>query len=114
MRIGNTITNPGELDTKITLHRRTVTTGAGGFQKPALVKIDDVWSKWTNVHGQEAWIASSVQANAAATVLIRYNSQIDPTCVVEKEGQYYEIVSLDDIQNRHEYIELKVKRWQPG
>ena len=114
MRIGDKVTNPGELNTKITLHSRGVTNGAGGFQKPVLIEIGEVWAKWINVHGQEAWIASSVQASAAATVLIRYTSQVDPTCVVEKEGQYYEIVSLDDIQNRHEYIELKVKRWQPG
>jgi SPP1 family predicted phage head-tail adaptor len=114
MKIGNTITNPGELNTKITLHSRSITTQAGGFQKPKLSKIDDVWAKWTNVHGQEAWLASSVQARMAATILIRYRNDIDPTCVVEKDSQYFEIVSLDDIQNRHEYIELKVQAWQPG
>lgn len=114
MRIGNSVTNPGELDTKISLYSREVTTGAGGFQKPSLSEIGEVWAKWTNVHGQEAWIASSVQAKSAATVLIRYTNQIDATCVVEKEGQFFEIVSLDDIQNRHEYIELKVQSWQPG
>jgi SPP1 family predicted phage head-tail adaptor len=114
MRIGNTITNPGDLNTKITLYSRSITTKAGGFQKPSLTKIDDVWAKWTNVHGQEAWLASSVQAKLAATVLMRYRNDIDPTCVVQKEGQYYEIVSPDDIQNRHEYIELKVQAWQPG
>ena len=114
MRIGDKVTNPGELNTKITLYMRAVNTRKGGFQKPVLTEIGEVWAKWTNVHGQEAWIASSVQASAAATVLIRYTSQVDPTCVVEKEGQFFEIVSLDDIQNRHEYIELKVQAWQPG
>jgi SPP1 family predicted phage head-tail adaptor len=114
MRIGNTVTQPGELDTKVTLYSRSITTKKGGFQKPAPTKIDDVWAKWTNVHGQEAWLASSVQARMAATVLIRYRNDIDPTCVVQKDSQYYEIVSSDDIQNRHEYIELKVQAWQPG
>lgn len=114
MRIGNTTTNPGELNTKITLHSRSITSGAGGFQKPSLSEIGEVWAKWTNVHGQEAWVASSVQAKSAATVLIRYTNAIDATCVVEKESQFFEIVSLDDIQNRHEYIELKVQAWQPG
>jgi SPP1 family predicted phage head-tail adaptor len=114
MRIGNQVTNPGDLNTKVTLYSRSVTTKKGGFQKPALTKIDDVWAKWTNVHGQEAWLASSVQARMAATVLIRYRNDIDPTCVVQKDSQYYEIVSPDDIQNRNEYIELKVQAWQPG
>lgn len=114
MKIGNTVTNPGELRTKITLHSRSVTSGAGGFQKPSLSEVGDVWAKWTNVHGQEAWMASSMQAKNAATVLIRYTSAIDATCVVEKDGRFFEIVSLDDIQNRHEYMELKVQAWQPG
>ena len=114
MRIGNTVTNPGELRTRITLHQRAVTTKSGGFKKPSLTKIEDVWAKWTNVHGQEAWLANSVQANAPATVLIRYNAVLDSTCVVEKDGKFFEIVSLDVIGERVEYIELKVKLWQPG
>jgi SPP1 family predicted phage head-tail adaptor len=114
MRIGNTVTNPGELDTKIGIYSRGVTTQAGGFKKPTPIKIDDIWSKWTNVHGQEAWLANSVQARMAATVLIRYTDKIDPTCMVQKDSQYFEIISMDDIQNQHEYIELKVQAWQPG
>jgi SPP1 family predicted phage head-tail adaptor len=114
MRIGSQVTNPGELNTKITLYSRSVTTQAGGFQKPSLSEIGEVWAKWINVYGQEAWLANSVQAKLAATVLIRYTDGIDPTCVVQKDSQYYEIVSMDDIQNRHEYIELKVQAWQPG
>lgn len=114
MRIGNSVTNPGELNTKITLYSRSITTQTGGFQKPSLTEIADVWAKWVNVHGQEAWLANSVQAKMAATLLIHYTTLIDTTCVIEKEGLYYEIVSMDDIQNRHEYIELKVQAWQPG
>ena len=114
MKIGNQITNPGDLNMKVTLYNRTVTTSAGGFQKPSLVELDDFWVKWENVHGSEAWVASSVQARMAATVLMRYDPRVDPTCVIKKEGKYYEIVSPDDIRSKHEYIELKVQLWQPG
>ena len=34
------------------------------------------WAKWTNVHGNEAW-AATLTAQEPATVLIRYNSQVD-------------------------------------
>lgn len=114
MIIGDKVTNPGELRVKVTLHSRSISTEVGGFQRPGLTKIADVWAKWTNVHGSEALQAAAIQALDAATVLIRYLDGVDRTCVVEKGGQYYEIISLDNIQERSEYIELKVRKWQPG
>jgi SPP1 family predicted phage head-tail adaptor len=106
--------NPGELRTQITLYSRALTTEAGGFQVPDLEEIAEVWARWTNVHGSEVWAAQSVQAEGPATILIRYRDGLDTTCVVAKGDQLYEIVSIDDIQNRHEYMELKVKLWRPG
>lgn len=106
--------NPGDLRTKISLHERTVTTLDGGFTKAGTSKLGDVWSRWVNAHGSETWVIATNQFRSAATVLIRYRDDIDTTCVVEKSGLLFEIVSMDDIQNRHEYIELKVARWQPG
>jgi len=112
--IGGKPTNPGELRTKITLLERDVAVEAGGFQVPDLLTIAEVWSKWVNVHGSEAWVASSIQAESPATALIRWLDGLDTSCVVQKGDQLYEIVSLDNIGERSEYIELKVKKWQPG
>jgi SPP1 family predicted phage head-tail adaptor len=114
MKIGTKVTNPGELRMKITLKSRTVTNGTGGFQTPTLTTIAVVWAKWVGVHGSEAWAANSINANQAATVLIRYISGLDTTCVVVMDGENYEIISIDDISQRHEYIELKVNRIKPG
>jgi SPP1 family predicted phage head-tail adaptor len=114
MIIGGKASNPGELRMKIALYSRSVSVETGGFQKPSLTKIGDVWARWTNVHGSEALQAAAVQALDAATVLIRYRDDIDRTCMVEKGGQFYEIISLDNIQERDEYIELKVRKWQAG
>jgi SPP1 family predicted phage head-tail adaptor len=96
------------------LKRRTVTTGTGGFQTPILTTVATVWARWVGVHGSEAWAASSVGASQAATVLIRYIEDMDTTCVVTLDGNNYEITSIDDIQQRHEYLELKVQRMVPG
>jgi len=114
MKIGAKVTNPGEMRTKVTLKSRAVANGTGGFQTPTLTTIAEVDAKWVGVHGSEAWAASSVNAMRAATVLIRYRSDIDETCVVVLDGINYEITSMDDIQHRHEYIELKVQRMVPG
>jgi SPP1 family predicted phage head-tail adaptor len=110
MRIGGKTTNPGEMRTRIALYSRNITTSEGGFQVPDLVLEAEVWSKWVNVHGSEVWAAQSAQAEQPATVLIRYQEDIDTTWVIEKDGINFEIVSIDDVRERHEYMELKVRR----
>ncbi len=111
MKIGEQITNPGAVRTRITLKSRSTTTDPGGFQVQVLTPVKTVWARWTGVHGQEAWAANSANALRAATVLIRYprNIVIDETMVVSVDGDDYEIVSMDDVQRRHEYIELKLQ-----
>jgi SPP1 family predicted phage head-tail adaptor len=115
MIIGGKAVNPGQLDTPITLQKRTMATDAGGFEKPIWSTIAAVMAKWTGVHGSEAWTIMQVRmeraatAIRAATVLIRWRSDIDESCALLKDGERYEIVSIDDIQARHEYLEIKVQ-----
>lgn len=110
---GRTI-NPGELRTLVTLQSRSVSFDSGGFQTPGWATIATVWARWTNVHGSEAWTASSLQAEQPATVLIRYQTGVDTTCAVLKGSDRFEVVSVDNIQERNEYLELKVRRMRSG
>lgn len=114
MRINDKPTNPGELNVKISLYQRTVVTDAGGFQVPGTLKIADVWARWINAHGSEVWTASMAGAIQPATVLIRWRTDVDETCLVEKNGVQFEIVSMDNIRERSEYLELKLKRLVKG
>lgn len=115
---GKTI-NPGELRQRVTLLGRAVASETGGFGRPTRQVIAHVWARWTNVHGQEVWAAMAVNAQEPATVLIRYHAGLDVACAVcagwvevedLDERDVYEVVSTDDLQLRHEYIELKVQR----
>lgn len=114
MKINERPFNPGELRTPVTLKQRTVSTETGGFQVPVWTTIASVLAKWVNAHGSESWTADSIGAEAAATVTIRYRTGIDATCAVEKDGLLWEIVSIDDIRERHELLELKVRRMRAG
>lgn len=124
MRLNGRSTNPGELRTQVILAKKTISQDAGGFQKPAFVLIAQEWSRWINVHGSEAWTSSSLGFTAPATVLIRHRADVDTTCVVIKGGQLvgsvitggevFEIVSLDNIQERNEYLEMKVQKVKAG
>jgi SPP1 family predicted phage head-tail adaptor len=114
MRLGTKITNPGEIRTKITLQSRTVVQDAGGFSVPGWTTIAAVWSKWINAHGSDVLQAQIEKVDAPATVLIRYRSGVDTTCAVLKDSLRYEIISIDNIQERSEYLELKVIRMKAG
>jgi len=108
------VINPGDLRTAITLKKRTVTSDAGGFPIQSWTKIADVLAKWMNAHGSEVWTADMAGAKMPATILIRYRSDVDTTCAVEKGTQMYEIFSIDNIQERNEYLEIKVQRLESG
>jgi len=109
MIIGNKPTNPGELRTPISLLSPTVPSGDGGFNAPSYAVAATVYAKWTNVHGSEVWAAEAVQAIQPATVLLRYYAGLKPTWRVRKGSLDYEIVSVDNIGERSEYMELKVR-----
>jgi SPP1 family predicted phage head-tail adaptor len=114
MRIGNRLTNPGELRTKIQLQTPAITADAGGAQKAGWTKLADVWAKWENVHGSEVWASQAVQARQPATVLIRFHADVTTRNAILKGSNRYQIISIDDIDDRHEYLELKVELVKGG
>ena len=114
MNLNGTPTNPGEMRTSITLKKRTATADAGGFMVPGWTTLGTVWAKWTNVHGAEVWTAQMAQAVQPATIWIRYRNDVDTSCAVFLGSTMYEIVSVDNVQQRSEYMELKVRRMAGG
>jgi len=115
MNLNGRPSNPGELRTLVTLKKRTVTTSTGGFQKPVYdTTIATVYAKWVNAHGSEALSAGTLDAVRTATVTIRYRDDVDESCAVVKGTEVFEIVSMDNIQERNEYLELKVKLPKEG
>ena len=109
MIIGGKVWNPGRMRTKVSWQTRTVTTGAGGFGVPGWTTVYTEKVEWINAHGPEVWTAEAAGANAPATVTGRYHSDIDESWAVLKGTERFEIVSLDNIQERNELLEIKVK-----
>jgi SPP1 family predicted phage head-tail adaptor len=118
MNLNGKVSNPGDLRTPVLLAPRTVSEEMGGFQRPlpAEEAAISAWAKWSNIHGSETWAAAISGAIAPATVLIRYQADLDQTWYISKDNgeSWFEIKGMDDIQERHEYIELKVSQWRPG
>lgn len=110
---GRTI-NPGELRTLVTLESRSVSTETGGFRSQSWTEEARVYGRWTNIHGGEVWTAEAVQARKPATLLLRYRSDVDLTWAVSLGGVRYQIVSIDNIQQRGEYMELALQELRSG
>ena len=112
MIINGKVINPGDLRTSVGLGKRSITTQPGGYETTAFASFTTVWARWSGAHGGESMQAAIAGVDAPATVLIRYNATLDQTCGVLLGSDWYEIISIDDIRQRHEYMELKVKRWE--
>ena len=114
MKLNGRVFNVGDMRTQVTLKKRIMTSDAGGYQTPGYQDMGVVWAKWINYHGAEIWTMESVTATNPATVTVRYRADIDPTWVIDKGGQIYEILSMDNIQERNEFIEMKVSLEKAG
>ncbi len=116
MNLNGKITNPGEMRTQITLQSVQLTKSAGGAQVRSYTDLTPavVYSRWINAHGTEAIQAQALQVQGLATVLIRYRADVNTRCVILKGSERYEILSIDNIQERNEYLELKVQLTKGG
>jgi SPP1 family predicted phage head-tail adaptor len=110
MKLGNRITNPGDLRTLVTIQNPTINTGAGHAQTVSWSDVETVYAKWTNAHGQDVLTSDALKAVLRATVLIRYNAAVTGRSAILKDGERWKVIgSPDDIQDRHEYMELVVE-----
>jgi SPP1 family predicted phage head-tail adaptor len=119
MILNGRVINPGELRVPILLAPRAVSTETGGFQQPAPDTANQVsaWARWINAHGNESIQAALQGAEAPAMVLTRYRADVDASWYISKDNgaSWYELIGPpDDIQERHEYIELQVRRMVEG
>lgn len=114
--------NPGELRTPVLFMRVNREEDKDGFSaeveecvfgNDALGNPVPIYCKWVNVHGYEVWQAKELQLNDPATITARYSPLLDDeTLIVYKQGDErpYEVVSIDNVEQRDVWLEIKVQR----
>lgn len=108
--------NPGELRTPLTVVKLERGTDTEGFpeEKPVNVFGDGncVYGKWVNAHGSDAFTAMQLQLREPATVTMRYSPLVTPECLMYrgKDPVPYEIISMDNVEERGVWLEIKVQR----
>jgi len=108
--------NPGELRTRCTFVRK-VETYVDGFLQTTEENVfgtgKTVGCKWVNAHGSDVYTSHQMEMRGAATLTTRYSPLLkDPTLIVYREADTapYEIVSVDDVEERHAWLEITVRR----
>lgn len=113
--------NAGELRTKCFFKSAARTTGTNGSVAPSYTNVfgqdeshhdKPAYVKWVNVHGTEVLTALQMTVKESATLTMRYSPLITDKLVVFKgvETVPYEIISVDNVEERNEWLELKVQR----
>jgi SPP1 family predicted phage head-tail adaptor len=104
--------NAGDLRTSITFQLPTIHTGAGAAQSVTYANVSTnptAWVQWINDHGQESVASNAEVSVQRATVRGRYRNDILTTWRVLKDGEPWQILSVDLLQNRR-WFELRVER----
>ena len=113
MNLNGKISNPGELRTKVTLQTPTVAKDPGGAQKETWANFatnPNVYAKIIYAHGLESVSSEALKAANRMTLTIRYRSDVNATHAILLDGQLWKFIGTpDDIQNRHEYLEIQAE-----
>ena len=112
----------GELRTRIYIRKaveRSVDSDGVAHEKAASVfppgpdgKERVYHCKWVNAYGTEAVTAMQLKIQEPATLTMRYSPLIQPNQLIYKLGDPipYEIISINDVEERHTWLEVRVKR----
>lgn len=124
--------NPGELRTPVIIEAYGQILDDDGYpvQTWANVFGDKCLNvKWVNLHGAELWAAMGHDLKEPATLTSRYTPLLTETCrILKKSDQarrdqliaqgkpneaellYFEVISLDNVEEMNEWLEIRVQR----
>ncbi len=104
--------NPGDLRTSITLQTPSISKDSGGAQKAGYSNAGTnptILAKWVNAHGEEN-AAEAVKSVQRATVVIRARTDVNATWRVLKDGEAWNVISVDLIRGENRWVELVVEK----
>ena len=112
---GSRIKSIGELRTPIRIKKIIHRIDEDGFNTREYNDVfkHRIWCRWTWECGTETFENEKQRLLERAVMLLRFTDKIDERCVVEREdapGMRWEIISVNDIDDRHRWMEVTMKR----
>jgi len=104
----------GRLRTRVTVIGVTKVKNAAGFTEELTGDAlgYPLYVEWRNAHGAEVLTQRELGLRDRATLRCRYDARITPACRIRKDGEDWEIVSVDKIEDRGTWMELQAERME--
>lgn len=98
----------GELNKRITILKKVTTRDEDGYAHEKLVPVRSCAASFRRTSGSEMVKAGADFSKETVRFLIRfsYSAAIDRKMVVRYAGKEYEIVHVNDYEDRHVFMEL--------
>lgn len=113
--------NPGELRTPVYFKRVERERDAEGYPKDVEKNVFGegvpCMCKWVNAHGTEVFQTMQLEIREPATITTRYSEKLtDPKLIIYrgKDPCPYEVISIDNVESRGIWLEIKVQRKVPA
>jgi SPP1 family predicted phage head-tail adaptor len=105
--------NPAEFDTRIVIEAATIVKDGMGDSSKTWNVIGKAWAKWQWSNSSENVDMNQVVTDQAATVTIRYRSDITNACRLLMDGQYYYVTAVTP-GHRQGPVEMTVSKRDNG
>ena len=113
--------NAGDLRTRVRFYKVTKGVNENGFAVQTTTDIFEkpVYCHWQWRHGTEVYEHDKHQLGQEATLTMYASPKVDVECRVElvdeqalvgTNGGPFEIVSMDSVENRRRFMEIRVRR----
>lgn len=99
----------GDMRTPVIIHQAEILAPTAGVDMGrSLTSVIDPWfCKVTTPTGVYAFDSSNIEQIITHDFQGRYQSGIDRDMVIEYENEYYIIISVEDFEQRHEFLRLR-------
>lgn len=105
--------NAGEMRTRVRIAKPAYTI-VEGFERETFTDVFSrkVKVKWVYAHGSEIYQAAEQQIREPATITMRYSPLVNVECRIwrENDPNPYEIISINNVEDCRQFLEIKVKR----
>lgn len=75
-----------------------------------------VWCKWVYAHGDEVYEGMRLNLGQLATITMRYTPAVNVRCRIwheddpQDDDHAWEVVSINDPEDKHKFLEIELKR----
>ena len=103
---------PGRMNVKIRLLNPADTISAEGVQTRTYEDGGAGWCQWVNAHGAESLQAHQFGLREPATLTLRFHPALraDSVIVRMSDGAQFDVISVDNVEERGFWQEVKVQR----